>query len=104
MKVFIKQPDEELYEDEVENTLESLQEKVGGYIQTVTIANDCAIICDEEGRIKGLPENCRVCGVDFVGPILFVGVNGEEFCDMPIELELFKVMVKFWRDKNAVKK
>ena len=102
MKVFIKQPGEELYEEEIPNTLEALQEKVGGHIETVTIATDCVIICNEEGKVKGLPENCRVCGIDFVGPILFVGVNGDEFCDMPIELEPFKALTKFWRDSNVI--
>ena len=35
---------------EVENTLEALQQEVGGYIKTVTVASDTAIICNEEGR------------------------------------------------------
>lgn len=68
---------------EVENTLKALQTEVGGYIETVTIASDAVIICNEEGRILGLPDNCRVCGVDFVGTVLIVGVNGSEFCDVP---------------------
>lgn len=68
---------------EVDNTLAALQTEVGGYIETVTIASDAVIICNEEGRILGLPDNCRVCGVDFVGTVLIVGVNGSEFCDVP---------------------
>lgn len=31
----------------------------------------------------GLPDNGRVCGVDVVGTVLVVGVNGPEFCDVP---------------------
>ena len=62
---------------EVENTLKALQQEVGGHIETVTIASDAVIICNEEGRILGLSDNCRVCGVDFVG------TKGEEFCDVP---------------------
>lgn len=48
---------------EVENTLKALQREVSGYIETVTIASDAVIICNEEGRILGLPDNCRVCDV-----------------------------------------
>lgn len=71
---------------EVDNTLAALQTEVGGYIETVTIASDAVIICNEEGRILGLPDNCRVCGVDFVGTVLIVGTKGEEFCDVsPID-------------------
>lgn len=68
---------------EVENTLKALQWEVSGYIETVTIASDAVIICNEEGRILGLPDNCRVCGVDFVGTVLIVGTKGDEFCDVP---------------------
>lgn len=68
---------------QVENTLEALQKEVGGYIETVTIASDAAIICDEEGRLKGKSDNCSILGVDFVGTILVVGVSGEEFASIP---------------------
>lgn len=69
---------------EVENTLKALQAEVGGYIETVTFASDAAVICNEEGRILGLPYNCRFFGVDFfVGTILVVGRNKDEFCDVP---------------------
>ena len=67
----------------MENTLKALQREVSGYIETVTIASDEVIICNEEGRILGLPDNCRVCGVDFVGTVLIVGTKGDEFCDVP---------------------
>lgn len=68
---------------EVKNTLKALQREVSGYIETVSIASDAVIICNEEGRILGLPDNCRVCGVDFVGTVLIVGTKGDEFCDVP---------------------
>ena len=67
---------------EMENTLEALQQAVGGYIETVTLSADAAIICNEEGRLLGLPYNCRFLGVDFVGPILVVGVDGDRFTDL----------------------
>ena len=30
-----------------------------------------------------MPYNCRFVDVDFVGPILVVGRNKDEFCDVP---------------------
>ena len=83
MKAIRKKPGCEPEIVEVENTLKALQAEVGGYIETVTIANDAVIICNEEGRILGLPDNGRVCGVDVVGTVLIVGTKGEEFCDVP---------------------
>ena len=69
---------------DVENSLEALQKEVGGYIEAVTIAEDMTILCDEEGRLKGKQLNWAIpkMGLDFVGTILFVGVKGDEFCDV----------------------
>lgn len=83
MKAIRKRPGEAPEIIEVDNTLAALQAEVGGYIETVTIASDAVIICNEEGRILGLQDNCRVCGVDFVGTVLIVGTKGDEFCDVP---------------------
>lgn len=91
MKAIIKRPFEPVGRIiEIDNTLEALQTAVGGYIEAVPVCTDFAIICNEEGRIKGLPHNCTICGVDFVGVILAVGVDGDEFCDIPEELTLEK--------------
>lgn len=65
---------------EVENTLKALQQEVGGYIEVITLPYGAALICNEEGRILGLPDNGRVCGV-----------NGPELCDVPA---FFKRMVQ----------
>lgn len=85
MKSIYKAPGKAPEIIDIPNTLEALQEKVGGYIETVTIAiaTDAAIICNEEGRLMGLPHNCVLLGVDFVGPILIVGFKGPEFTDLP---------------------
>lgn len=79
MKAIIKKPNEQAEIIEIDNTLKSLQEAVGGYIETVTLAKDCCIICNEEGRLQGLPYNLNFCGITLVGTILFVGVSGDEF-------------------------
>ncbi len=82
MKVIVKQPGKEPEVAEIENTLPALQRAVGGYIETVTLATDCCIICNEEGRLEGLPYNLTFCGISFVGPILVVGVDGDEFTSL----------------------
>ena len=82
MKVIIKEPGQRARVTEIENSLSELQQAVGGYIETVTLAEDCCIICNEEGRLQGLPYNLTFCGVSFVGTILFVGIAGDEFADL----------------------
>lgn len=83
IKVIRKAPNKAPERIEIENTLEALQWEVGGYIETVTLASDLVVICDEEGRLKGKAANCRICGIRFVGTILIAGVDGEEFTDVP---------------------
>lgn len=82
MKALIKRPGEDYEEIDIENDLKSLQEAVGGYIQAVPVDEYTAVICDEEGRLKGLPDNCMFRGISFVGTILIVGTDGEEFTDV----------------------
>ena len=81
----------------VTNSLANLQNAVGGYIETVTIAEDLVVICNEEGRILGLPHNCEICGVDFVGDIIIAGVRGDEFGDVMIDIkELKRLFPQLW--------
>ena len=68
---------------EIADTLEDLQSEVGGYIETVTLADDVVILCDEEGHLKDLPDNCDISGVMFAGTILIVGIDGDGFGSCP---------------------
>lgn len=83
MKVCFKAPRANAVMVEIENTLPALQEAVGGYIEAIPFASDVVIVCNEEGRLLNLPYNCMICGMEFYGPVLICGVNGEEFCDVP---------------------
>lgn len=74
----------------ISNTLKNLQNIVDGYIETVTLASDLVIICNEEGRINDMPYNCEICGYQFFGDIIICGVDGEEFSDIPITLDQWK--------------
>ena len=77
-------------EIDIENTLEALQEAVFGYIETITLVPGRAVmIVNEEGRIRGMavnPAASAASGIPVVGPALIVGVDGEEFCDVPEEI------------------
>ena len=83
IKAYRRKPGEICEEIEIENTLEALQREVGGYIEIFPLSADCCVICNEEGKLQGLPYTCRIRGEEFVGTILVVGIDGEEFCDAP---------------------
>lgn len=82
MQVIRKDPGKPPRLMEIPNTLKALQQAVGGPIETVTLAQDAVIICNEEGLLMGLAPNCSFLGIPFVGTILIVGRSGEEFCSL----------------------
>ena len=86
MKIIYKEPGKPAELKDIPNELEDLQELVDGWVEAHTITEDMVIICNEEGRIRQMPFNCHVF-TDWVGPIAFVGMKGDEFCDVPISLE-----------------
>lgn len=91
IKVIIKRPDEEVgHVTNISQSLKNLQNTVGGYIETVSLPDGVVIICNEEGRILGLPHNCIAYGVDFVGTIIVCGRSGDAFADIPISLAEWK--------------
>ena len=64
-------------------TLEMLQREVGGYIQPCApvelVELGYQMLCDEEGLLKGLKPNENLYPFFFVGNVVFVKVQGEEF-------------------------
>lgn len=102
INVITKQPGQMFRARQIKNELEALQAEVGGYIETVTFnwvlerprfvvsvleRTRFVVICDEEGRLKGYEPNCRIGGVDFCGPIIICGVDGDEFTDVPAGID-----------------
>lgn len=87
MRAYYKTPgDKEFKTIVILDNLHLLQQLVGGYIETVTISTEACVICNEEGRIIGMPYNCKYEGVDYYGPIIVVGIDGDEFTDAPMSL------------------
>jgi len=68
------------YVTNISNTLENMQRTVGGYIETVTLDGCSAVICNEEGRLLGLPDNPSLPG--YVGDCFICGYEGDEFTDI----------------------
>lgn len=85
MKVIRKHPGQMPEVIDIENDGDAIRAELGGFIEAVTIAEDLAILCDEEGRLKGKAPNSafKGIGLDFVGTILIVGMDGGVFCDVP---------------------
>lgn len=61
----------------IENSLEGMQEAVGGLIEFVYLEDGASVLCNEEGKLIGLEGN-RSLGEDIlVGTFYVVGDNDE---------------------------
>lgn len=94
IKVYIKQPGRPPYSTNIENNLENLQRNVEGYVEFVPLAKDFGIIFNEEGMLKPMPYNTEICGMNLYGPVIFIGMKGEEFTNVPCDWKQFKTMFK----------
>lgn len=71
---------------EIPNTLEAMQKLVGGYIETLSLPNGLVMVIDEEGRLKGRPDNIRCVQVGtIVGTVVITAAKGEEFVSLTAE-------------------
>ena len=96
IRVLFLSPGKKAEMREIEPTLESMQSQVGGMIEEyMPFDDDAAIVCNEEGKMMGLPLNRAVkdedgrvmdiiCG-DFF--ICYAPIESEEFLSLPPEME-----------------
>jgi hypothetical protein len=79
MKVVYKEPGKAAEVRDIENDLPVLQGLVGGYIEALNVVPPLLLICNEEGKLRGLQPNLDLRGrYDvIVGPVLFTKSNSE---------------------------
>lgn len=88
MKVLIIEPRQHPRRADVPHTLDEMQRIVGGYIQAIYPFDDpVALVCDDEGKIKGYELNRAVAGKDVIAGTFFIcGLGAEDFTDLPDDL------------------
>lgn len=94
---------------EIDGSLESMQQFVGGNIEAIYPFDDpVAIICNEEGKIDRLPLNRALYTEDgemvdiACGNIMIVGLGEEDFASLQGEL-LEKYLEKFKHPESFIK-
>lgn len=92
MKVLVVEPMQPCRVEEISDRLEAMQAVVGGYIEEVTPFNEpVAIVCNEEGKLNGLPYNRPLLdrnGLPYdilCGTFFIAGVQGERFVSLTDE-------------------
>ena len=117
MRVILCRPGEKAETVEMEDSLKAMQEMVGGMIEEYMPWDDeVAIICNDEGKMMGLPLNRGIrderghlqdiIAGDFF--ICYAPVESERFLSMPPELEekylkKFEMPEMFFRGKDGIR-
>ena len=83
IRVLRAEPGGPVRELQIENRLEAFQKSVRGNIECVGLKEGAVLICDDEGKLKGLRPNRRLGGDLIVGTFLIAGVDAEgDFCSL----------------------
>lgn len=109
IKVVLVEPGKFARIEQIEKGLESYQKIVGGWIEQVCPFDDpVAIVCNEEGKIDGLPLNRALVDEDdqiydiLAGTFFICGLGEEDYCSLTDELadkylKLFQKPESFFR-------
>ena len=88
IRVLFLSPGKKAEMREIEPTLESMQSQVGGMIEEyMPFDDDAAIVCNEEGKMRGLPLNRGIKDKD--GQLQDIIAGDFFICYAPIESERF---------------
>ena len=105
--VLVVEPGKEPYVKEIDSDLKSLQHEVGGCIEAIYPYEDpVALVCNEEGKLEGLPLNRALRDEDgdiydvVAGIFMVVGLTDDSFGSLTVEQmqkfsDLFKVPEQF---------
>ena len=93
MNVLMVEPGKAPYETQIGSDLQSMQAVVGGYIQAVyPYEEPVALICNEDGKLDGLPLNRALRDSDgdiydiIAGTFFIAGLGQSDFTDLSHEL------------------
>ena len=110
MNVLMVEPGKAPYETQIGDDLQSMQAVVGGYIQAVyPYEEPVALICNEDGKLDGLPLNRALRDSDgdiydiVAGNFFIAGLGENDFTDLPHELaEQFRQPELFMREGDKI--
>ena len=117
IRVVYVEPGKESLAIEIRDDLNEMQSLVGGHIEEyMPFDDEVAVICNEEGKITGLPlnrgienENGQLIEI-IAGPffIAYAPLESEEFLSLPAELEekykeKFRKPERFFKTPSGIK-
>ena len=96
LRIVYVEPHRRAYEAEILNEYNALSKAVGGLLELVHIGSDSLIVCNEEGKLKGMDGNRRLDnGTTIIaGPFFVCGYNDGDFRSLTVE-EVKKYLDRF---------
>lgn len=98
MKILVVEPRKRPRRADIPHTLEEMQKLVGGYIEIIYPFDDpVAVVCDDEGKLKGYELNRAFKGIDIIAGTFFIaGISEDDLTDLPDDLaEKYETMFRF---------
>lgn len=88
MNILIVEPGKTPREGEIDNSLMAMQDIVGGLIEAIYPYDDhVALVCNEEGKLIGLPLNRKIEDYDIIAGTFFIcGLSENNFDSLPPDL------------------
>ncbi|MCQ2449784.1 MAG: DUF3846 domain-containing protein [Clostridia bacterium] len=114
MKVVLVKAGEKAVPAEIGSTLKDMQDVVGGYIESLyPFEEEVAIICNDEGKLNGLPLNRALYDEDgkiidiIAGDFFVCGLTEDNFGDLSPEqirkyTDLFLYPEAFFRSNGGI--
>lgn len=111
MTILVVEPGKAPYVREIDGSLAEMRKIVGGAIEgTYPFDDPAAIVCNQEGKLAGLPPNRQLSGQDGIpydtihGTFFVAGLGTEDFCSLTDEqLQRYQEVFRL-PDRNRQKK
>ena len=111
MNILIVEPGKRPYTADIPHTLDAMHDVVGGYIEIIHPFDDpIALVCDEEGKLKGYELNRYIPDTDIIaGTFFLAGIDEDDLTDLPEDLirkfeKLFRCPQTFVRSPQGILK
>ena len=114
LRVVLLEPGKLAVQAEIGASLKDMQRLVGGYIEAIyPFEEEVCIVCNEEGKINGMPLNRTVYGEDgemldiIAGPAFICDCSGENFGSLSEEqlsryIKQFRLPQHFFKVNNEI--
>ena len=96
LQVLVIEPEKVPELKTIENSLNSLQNIVGGFIECVTLDENTILYCNDEGKLEGLQGNRRLGNDIIAGTFLICGIDEDGG-----EISLTDEQIQTWSNRFA---